>query len=56
MSSRPAPIDAREELLPTRRSLLDRLRRRQPAFHHLPSGDGDSRETATVERLKETPL
>ncbi len=31
--------------------ISDQLRRRQPAFQQLPSGDADSQRTATVERI-----
>lgn len=35
----------------TRLRILDQLRRRQPAFQQVPAGEGDSRRTATVERI-----
>lgn len=35
----------------TRLRIIDQLRRRQPAFQQSPAGDGDSRRTATVERV-----
>jgi RNA polymerase sigma-70 factor (ECF subfamily) len=35
----------------TRLRIKDQLRRRQPAFQQMPSGDADSQRTATVERI-----
>jgi RNA polymerase sigma-70 factor (ECF subfamily) len=35
----------------TRLRIMDQLRRRQPAFSQLPAGEGESRQTPTVERV-----